>query len=241
MTYHKTLFVIPARGGSKGVPKKNTKILAGLPLVLHSLAYARLFVPDEQICISTDDKDVLDLAKKEGYDAPFIRPEELARDTTSTFDVLKHALRFYAEKGKYWENVVLLQPTSPFRLKSHLEEMVASLQKGADVIVSVTESKNSPYFNLFEENTKGFLHVSKTLGNITRRQDCPPTYVFNGSLYLFRATSLQKANGFVDFSSIQKYTMASRFSVDLDTPKDFLLAQWLWENQDEQEPLWDWK
>lgn len=241
MNFDKTLFVIPARGGSKGVPRKNIKILAGRPLIMHSLSYARLFVPDTQICVSTDDLEIVELVKKEGYEIPFIRPEFLSTDTSTTFDVLKHAIKFYAEKGQHWETIVLLQPTSPFRLKGHLEEMIASFQENTDAIVSVTESKNNPYFNLFEENKNGFLHLSKTLGNITRRQDCPPTYAFNGSLYLFRNTSLQAANGFSDFEFIQKYKMDTRFSVDLDTPKDFLWAEWLWNHQTMEEPLIDWK
>lgn len=241
MNFDKTLFVIPARGGSKGVPRKNIKTLAGRPLILHSLAYARLYALDSQICISTDDLAIIDLVKKEGYEVPFLRPEFLSTDTSTTFDVLKHALNFYAEKGQDWETIVLLQPTSPFRLKRHLEEMRDQFQEEADVIVSVTESKNNPYFNIFEENTRGCLQLAKVAGNISRRQDCPPSYVFNGSLYLFKTASLQQSNGFSDFDFIQKYEMESRFSVDLDTPKDFLWAEWLWNNQTDEEPLIDWK
>ena len=241
MNVDKILFVIPARGGSKGVPKKNIKMLAGRPLILHSLAYARLFGPDSQICISTDDLDLIGLLKNEGYEVPFIRPEMLSTDSSSTFDVLKHALDFYAEKRQNWEKIVLLQPTSPFRLKCHLEEMLMQFQEAADVIVSVTESKNNPYFNLFEESSDGNLHLSKSLGKITRRQDCPPAYAFNGSLYVFRSDSLYEASGFSDFGFIQKYQMDIRFSVDLDTPRDFLWAQWLWDNQDISESLMDWK
>lgn len=221
-----TLFLIPARGGSKGIPHKNIKPLAGKPLIHYSIEYARLFTTDDNICLSSDDEKIITCAKKVALEAPFIRPAEYATDTASSFDVMKHAITFYQNQGKHYKKLVLLQPTSPFREKEHFIEANALFDDETDVVVSVYEVKNNPYFNLFEEDENHFLKISKGDGKITRRQDCPPVYAFNGSIYIFNIEKLQESNSFKDFSKIKKYLMLEKFSIDLDTPKDWEWAEY---------------
>jgi N-acylneuraminate cytidylyltransferase len=219
-----TLFLIPARGGSKGIPNKNTKPLCGKPLIHYSVEYARLFTKDENICLSTDDEKIRNCAKEIGLEVPFVRPEIYATDTASSFEVMKHALDFYQSKN--YQKLILLQPTSPFREKHHLEEAMLCFDEKTDVVVSVYEVKNNPYFNLFEENQNEYLQISKGDGKIMRRQDCPPVYAFNGSIYIFNIKSLQTSQSFKDLAHIRKYVMPEKYSIDLDTPADWAYADY---------------
>jgi CMP-N,N'-diacetyllegionaminic acid synthase len=221
-----TLFVIPARGGSKGIPGKNIKLLGGKPLIHYSIEYARLFAEDANICVSTDDNVIIQSVNELNLKLPFVRPEEFATDTATTFSVLQHAITFYQKNGILYKYLVLLQTTSPFRTKNHLQEAFQLLDNETDAIVSVVKQHNNPYFNLFEENEFGMLKISKGDGTITRRQDAPPVYAFNGSIYIFKVESLMKANSFNDFQKIRKYEMEEKYSVDIDTATDWDLAEY---------------
>lgn len=227
----KYLFVIPARGGSKGLPGKNHKLLCGKPLVLYSLSYARIFANDQDICISTDDILIEEVTGSVGYSLPFYRPNYLSDDHAGMREVLIHALHYYEAKGKSYEGVVLLQPTSPFRVTSFFEEAVALFEgKKADMVVSVCESKENPYFNLFEESAKGFLKLSKPLEGIKRRQDAPKVYRYNGSLYIIKRDSLEKYPSMADFPSIIKYVIPDVYGVDIDNAIDWNQAEYLFNN-----------
>ena len=223
----KKLFVIPARGGSKGIPGKNIKQLGGKPLIHYSLEYARQFTGDADICVSTDSEKIAESVKDLKYDIPFLRPANLATDQAGSFEVLKHALSFYEKKGRNYELVVLLQPTSPFREKSHLEKALVLFEPAIDMVVSVKESAANPYFNLFEEDEKGFLRVSKGDGKQVRRQDLPKVYEYNGSIYIINAGSLDRANSFADLKKIRKYEMSEQYSIDLDTLADWQYAEFI--------------
>jgi CMP-N,N'-diacetyllegionaminic acid synthase len=219
------LFVIPARGGSKGIPGKNIKPLAGKPLIHYSLEYARQFADDEDICVTTDSSDIEDAVNKLDYKVPFTRSAQLATDDAGTFDVLKHALAFYENEERNYEVIVLLQPTSPFREKFHFEQAWDLFQPGTDMVVSVKEATSNPYYNLFEENHDGCLQVSKGKGNFSKRQDVPTVYEFNGSIYIINAETLKRSNSFADFKRIVKYVMSEEYSIDLDTPGDWWYAE----------------
>lgn len=218
----KTLFIIPARAGSKGIVKKNVRVLGGKPLIVHSLDVARKFVDDSNICVSTDDPDVIAAVENEKYTVPFVRPMELATDNTGMREVLLHAIDHYAKTGMHYDRLVLLQPTSPFRQYSHVEEALSLYNNGLDMVVSVAESKANPYFVLYEENTDGILVKSKT-GNFTSRQDCPAVYQLNGAIYVINIKSL-KEKPIAEFRKIKKVLMDQLHSVDLDTEIDWKLA-----------------
>jgi CMP-N,N'-diacetyllegionaminic acid synthase len=221
------LFVIPARGGSKGIPGKNIKPLNGKPLIHYSIEYARQFTTDEFICVTTDSDAIAASAAEIGLTVPFKRPAELATDTAGSYEVLQHALAFYEEKGKSIDAVVLLQPTSPLREKYHLETALGLFDDSIDMVVSVQLSAANPYYNLFEENNKGYLHNCKGDGAFTRRQDTPAVYAYNGSIYIINPASLKSKTSFKSFDKVKKYVMEDKYSVDLDTMQDWEYTEYL--------------
>jgi N-acylneuraminate cytidylyltransferase len=225
----RTLFIIPARGGSKGLPGKNIKPLQGKPLLAYSLQYARMFAADNDICITTDDEATGAVAQAAGYQLPFYRPPALSNDTAGMFDVLRHALDVYETKQGAYDAIVLLQPTSPFRKFSFLQEALAlySQHPATDMVVSVTESKANPYFSLFEENENGYLQPSKSAAGIVRRQDAPPVFQYNGSLYIINTGSLRSYASLAAFPHIIKYVMPEYYSVDIDNAVDWQMAEYL--------------
>jgi CMP-N,N'-diacetyllegionaminic acid synthase len=220
----KTLFLIPARGGSKGIPGKNSKLFAGKPLISYSIELARQFTTDDNICLSTDDDEIAVVAESMGLIVPFRRPSELSTDTASTKDVILHALTYYELLGKTFDTIVLLQPTSPFRQKYHVKEALALYSDEVDVVMSVRLTDANPYFVLFEENEEGFLEKSKT-GNFSRRQDCPQVWQANGAIYVYNVKSLNENKSLN--SRILKYVMESTYSVDLDTELEWQFAEFL--------------
>ena len=225
MNIDKTLFLIMARGGSKGIPGKNIKSLAGKPLLYYAIDTARQFVPDTQICLSTDDLEIKSKAEKHGLSVPFIRPPELATDEADSYDVELHALDFYHNQGIEFETLVVLQPTSPFRTIQQVKQALDLYSPECDMVVSVKESTSNPYYNLCEEDSNGFLQKSKP-GNYIRRQDCPPVYEYNGAIYVVNIESLKQMPE-DKFQKVKKIVMDDFTSVDLDNPIDWEWAEFL--------------
>lgn len=219
------LIVIPARGGSKGIPGKNIKPLVGKPLIEYSIDVARQLVPDEHICVTTDSDEIIRVVEEYGLHVPFKRPAELATDHCGSNEVLQHALRFYIEHGFTPRVVLLLQPTSPFRKKEFLEEALSLYDETIDMVVSVKEAASNPYYNCFEEDQNGYLQVSKTTEkSIERRQDAPKAWEYNGSIYVINSKALLE-KGMSAFSNIRKYVMDDIYSIDLDTMFDWKIAE----------------
>ncbi len=217
-----TLFIIPARGGSKGLPRKNILPLNGKPLIYYTIDSARGVTADENICVSTDDIEITKLVEDYGIKVPFKRPQELASDTASSLEVIHHAINYYKNNfNKTYSKVCLLQPTSPFRSAIHIEEAYALLKDDNDMVVSVKSTKTNPYFNLFEEDEKGLLKKSKS-GNYTRRQDCPLVWEYNGAIYFYNTNRINLKD-----KKIKKYVMEEKDSIDIDNETDLLLANLL--------------
>lgn len=219
----KDLILIPARGGSKGIPGKNIKPLGGRPLIYYTIDAATSVALPDDICISTDSEEIIRVVREYGLDVPFKRPALLATDTASSYDVIRHAIDFYSQKGIDYDRVILLQPTSPFRNSMHIREAMALYDDACDMVVSVKVSHANPYFTLFEENKEGFLAPSKS-GGFTRRQDCPIVYEYNGAIYVISVESM-KCGAIGNFSRIKKYIMTDEDSIDLDNPLDWILAE----------------
>ena len=221
------LIIIPARGGSKGIPHKNIKLLNGKPLICYSIDIARQYTTDENICVTTDDNEIISVVEQYGLKVPFVRPAELATDTASSNDVLVHALNFYEIQGRQVDVIILLQPTSPFRKVSFVKKAVDLYNKDLDMVVSVKETSANPYYNCFEEDMNGFLSISKSIGHpITRRQDAPKVWEYNGSIYVINPISL-KDKGMQHFTKVRKYPMPELYSVDIDHPFDWKVAEFL--------------
>jgi CMP-N,N'-diacetyllegionaminic acid synthase len=225
----KTLFVITARGGSKGIPGKNIRILGGKPLIWYSIDLAKKFVPASNICVSTDSPEIAEVAERRGLEVPFLRPHELATDTAGTYAVLQHAITFYEEKVEF-DRIILFQPTSPFRLMRHVRECVAEFEKGCDMATSVKNSKGNPYALLYVQNKEGYIEKVITGNDATRRQDLPKVYQLNGAIYIYHKDVLMKSEP-KNFSRIRHYEMPEENSVDIDEPIDWQWAEFLLEKK----------
>ncbi len=221
-----TLVIIPARGGSKGIPHKNIKPLDGKPLIYYTIDVARQIVSDEDICVSTDDAEIIKCVEDYGLKVPFVRPAELASDTAGTYEVLLHALDFYEKLGKQYDVVLLLQNTSPFRTAEQVKEALNIYTSDVDMVVSVNETKTNPYYNCVEEGPDGFLKKTLDSTMLTRRQDAPITYEYNGAIYVMNVEKL-KAMHYGKFTKIVKYVMDELHSVDLDTMLDWKYAEFI--------------
>ena len=220
------LVVIPARSGSKGIPGKNIKKLHGKPLINYTIEAAKEIFENSQVIVSTDDKEIAEIAASHGANIPFLRPKELAQDDSSTRDVILHLVDYFERQKSVPSVIVLLQVTSPIRNSKHLNEALdLFFHKDCDMVVSVTESKTSPYFNLYEENKEGYLQKSKD-GAFTRRQDVPPVYEYNGAIYIFKTKSIVESE-MKDFEKITKYVMSKNDSVDIDDEVDWKIAEYL--------------
>jgi CMP-N,N'-diacetyllegionaminic acid synthase len=218
------LFLIPARGGSKGIPSKNIKLLNGKPLLQYTIEYSRSFVADSDICLSSDDDAIIKCAADLGLKVPFKRPVGLGADDTPMDSVINHALEYYNSIGKKYDVIVLLQPTSPLRQPFHFLQAMHYFSD-VDMVVSVCKSKANPYFNLFEEDEKGFLHISKGDGTVSSRQQAPSVYQYNGALYIINISSFLKYGSLSRFQNIRKYIMEEKFSVDIDDYDDWTHAE----------------
>lgn len=219
----KTLIVIPARGGSKGIPGKNIKLLNGKPLISYTIDAARSVFDDDDICVSTDSQNIIETVEQLGLKVPFVRPDELSTDYASSESVIRQALSYYQNIGVNYEYVILLQPTSPFRTGKHISEALQLINSNVDMVVSVKETAANPYYVLFEENKKNYLKKSK-VGSFTRRQDCPKVYELNGAIYIINVDTLKRKN-MADFDRLIKYLMKDIESIDIDTPLDWVIAE----------------
>ena len=222
----KILFVIPARGGSKGIPGKNIKPIGGIPLICRSIDIARKFVDDKDICVTTDSDEIIDVVRKHGMEVPFKRPNYLATDTASSYDVLIHALDFYKEKGIEYDWMVLLQPTTPFRKEEDLRKMLDMMNDDLDMVVSVKQAETNPYYNCYAVNEQGFLQkfIKTSGGGYGRQAARPVIYEKNGSVYIIKILSLrqQRIN---EFEKVHIYEMSKEYSIDLDEPLDWIFAE----------------
>ena len=215
------LAIIPARGGSKRLPRKNLLDLCGKPLIAWSIEAALKSKYISKVIVSSDDEEILNIAKE--YKADFIkRPDELASDTATTFDALKHTL----ENVEKYDYVVLLQPTSPLRTEKHIDEAIELLkEKNADAIISVCEVEHSPLWsNTLDEN----LDMSNFLRDEVlnkRSQDLPKYYRLNGAIYICKTDKLLQNKGFFLKENIYAYKMNKKHSVDIDEEIDFIIAE----------------
>lgn len=225
------LYLIPARGNSKGIPNKNIKLLQGKPLIYYTLEVAKDLTDDSSICVTTDDESIISKVVEFGLSVPFTRPVDLAADTSGMDGVILHALDYYDNKGINYDTVVLLQPTSPLKKAHHVKEALALYNDSLDMIVSVSETDANPYYVLFEENSNGFLRHSKEVDGIHRRQDAPHVYQYNGAIFVINAQSLRLSKSLSNFKKVKKYIMHRNVSVDIDNQLDWGLCEYILNNK----------
>lgn len=224
----KPLYIIPARGGSKGIPHKNIKPLAGKPLIVYSIEAARAAgAPDSHILLSTDDPEIAEVARAAGLPVPFMRPAELATDTSGSREVILDAMDRADAAGLDYDCVVLLQPTSPLRTSDDIIRALEHYSPEVDMVVTVKEASSNPYYNCFETDpSTGCLHISKGDGLYTRRQDAPRAWEFNGAVYVINPASIREMP-LGAFPRRIPVEMPRERSIDLDTPLDWTVAELL--------------
>lgn len=220
------LALIPARGGSKGIPRKNIRPFCGKPLLQWSIDAALAAVCVDQVVVSTDDPEIAEVAKAGGAEVPFLRPLELATDTASGIAPVLHALDQLPEVS----DVLLLQPTSPLRISADIEAIVALRQQaGRESAVSITPSAKHPAW-MYSLSDDQRLEPLLQVDGAHCRQQLPPAYVLNGALYLASRDFLLREQAFIANNTVG-YVMPAERSVDIDTPLDWQWAEFLMEQQ----------
>lgn len=216
----KILAIIPARGGSKGVSRKNIRELAGKPLIAWTIEEAKKSKYIDQIILSSEDDEIIEVAKKYGCEVPFKRPKELAQDDTPGIDPVLHAI----EQCPGYEYVVLLQPTSPLRTVADIDGCIEKLLScNGDFCVSVTEPEKSPYWMYTIENDR----ITPLLAQdklIARRQELPKSYALNGAVYVAEINKLTIEKSFITEKTVA-YIMSQEKSFDIDTIIDFKICE----------------
>lgn len=216
------LALIPARGGSKGVPRKNVRLLAGKPMIAWTIEAARQARGVDRIVVSTDDDEIARVAREFGAEIPFMRPDALAQDNTSSMDVVFHALDNLPEH----DDILLLQPTSPLRTAEDIEAIVRlRMESNAPAAVSVTEMDHPPEW-MYRMGAGMHLQPVLNTQSPVRRQDAMPAYALNGALYLARVNWLREQRSFVTDQTIG-YVMPAARSPDIDTPLDWRWVEFL--------------
>ncbi len=223
MTQRRVLIVIPARGGSKGIPKKNITPLAGLPLIAWSLRAAIKAKLNSTVVVSTDSEEIAEVARQFGALVPGLRPPELASDTAKSFDAIAHTVRVMKEAGETFDDVILIQPTSPFLQIKHIEEAFQTyLDGGCKGLVSVSPSKDHPV--LLRTMVDGTLTPILEGGSTRRRQEFSTVYKVNGALYINPIEDYEKP--FVSLNdNPHAYVMDALYGLDIDEPIDLMVAQ----------------
>lgn len=213
------LAIIPARGGSKGVPRKNIKELAGKPLIAWTIEEAKKSKYIDRLILSSEDDEIIEVAKKYGCEVPFKRPLELAQDDTPGIAPILHAI----EQCPDYDYVVLLQPTSPLRTVEDIDGCIEKLlSNNADFCVSVSQPEKSPYWMYTLERELMVPLLQKEL--VARRQDLPKVYSLNGSVYVGESTKIKKSKAFLTENTIA-FETAAKQSFDIDTELDFKICE----------------
>jgi CMP-N,N'-diacetyllegionaminic acid synthase len=224
MTVERVLGLIPARGGSKGLPGKNLRLVAGKPLIGWTIEAALAASSLAAVVVSTDDDDIARVAVECGAEVPFMRPTELAADATPMIETVLHALDALAAQGREFERVMVLQPTSPLRGPAHIDEAVELMRvSGSEAVVSVTETDHSPLWSntLPPDGRLGAFLRPEVAGK--RRQDLPAYFRLNGAIYLICVDTLRRARAFIGDFAVA-YVMPREASIDVDSALDLNLA-----------------
>ena len=221
----RTLGIIPARGGSKGIPRKNLKRLGTKPLIAWTIEQALGASLLDDIIVTTEDDEIADISKRWGAKVPFMRPLELAQDTTPGIDVILHALDYAQD----FTRILVLQPTSPFRTSDDIDGIIQySEDKQAPSVVSITPAPKHPYwsYSLSDEKLIPLLNIDASKKT---RQELPDAFNLNGALYLAEIEWLKRTKTLIHDTTLG-YVMPAARSIDLDTELDWLWAEFLLEN-----------
>ena len=224
--------LICARAGSKGVPGKNIRLLAGKPLIVRAINQAKKIKEINRVIVSTDSKKISNIAMEAGAEVPFLRPRNLAEDNTSEWLVWRHALENIKIKdGNYPDILIVVPVTSPLRSVKDLNSCLIEFKKGnADIIITVTESHRNPYYNMIKINEKGLAsRLIETKKQITRRQDAPKVYDITTVAYVTTPKFVLEKEGIFS-GKVRHVNIPTERALDIDTPFDFKIAELLLAN-----------
>lgn len=229
----KVLAIIPARGGSKSIPRKNIKLLHGIPLIAYSISAGLQAKSVTRVIVSTDDQEIARVARKYGAEVPFIRPKNLAQDDTLDLPVFVHALKWLAKKENYVPDVIVqLRPTSPFRPPECVDGAVGILldHKTADCVRAIVPSGQNPY-KMWRLGKRGYMNPLLAVPGIAEpynapRQKLPKTYWQTGHVDVIRYTTIM-TKGSMSGERILPLILDPRLAIDIDTESDWSRAEWL--------------
>ncbi|MCD4759292.1 acylneuraminate cytidylyltransferase family protein [archaeon] len=231
----KTLAIIPARGGSKGIPRKNIKPFLGKPLIEYTIKLALSIQEIDKVLVSTDDKEIAEISKAAGAEVPFLRPEELAQDNTPSIPVFRHAISFLEEKGESYENILILEPTSPLRTKKIILQTIEAL-KNPEVETVVSAKKfDVDFSDILKANEDNFLKIFLDLETSVRRQDTKNIYLLDGTIYgvkrnILMDESLVILNPYKEKPDLKTKLVLSdpRLSIEIDNEEDWEYAEYVY-------------
>jgi CMP-N,N'-diacetyllegionaminic acid synthase len=222
------LCVIPARGGSKRIPRKNIKSFYGKPLIQWTIEAGIGSNSIDRLIVSTEDPEIAEISKTCGAEVPFIRPKILAADSSSSYTVLEHACQYLSEQGDSYQYIIMLQPTSPLRTSKHIDEAAKLLEdRQADGVISLTETSHpTQWCNILpsSKEMKGFID---NIGTNFQSQQFEKKFCFNGAIYITSIKRMQEEGTHIYGSSMFAYVMERRDSIDIDNLIDFEIAEFL--------------
>ena len=224
----KVLAIIGARGGSKGIPQKNIALLGGKPLIGWTVEAAVESALTDKVVVTTDDREIAETARRFGAEVPFIRPPELATDSASQVDVVNHALAWLEQNWNYRPDyIMLLQPTSPFRNGKDIDAAIKTAQQqNRDAVVSVSEIADHPYYARTIDDQGIIQDMFVKRNTLPRRQLLPRVFTENGAIFLVKTSVFKRGQSFMPEQSTA-YVMPGERSVDIDTPQDLKLAEFI--------------
>jgi len=229
MKSYKILAIIPARGGSKGIRRKNLQKLSGKPLIAHTIIAAKKTKSINKIIVSTDDKEIGKISKNNGAEVPFLRPKQISKDTSSIIEVIKHALKFLQENQSYVPDIIiLLQPTSPLRTSQLITKTINTLKKSkATSVITVSKITKHPYASYWLKND--FLKpFEKNFTKYSRRQEFPDLFFPTGAVYTFWYDTLKKFNS-LHGPKIKPIVVHDE-DIDIDNLRDLFFAEMMLKN-----------
>lgn len=223
----KVLVVIPARGGSKGVPKKNIKLLGDKPLIAHAIDCAKASKKATRIIVSTDSEEIAGVSKQFGSEV-ILRPTDLATDTSNVVTAVEHV---YQDLDENFDVIVLLQPTSPLRTGADLDTIISLFEDNTtiDGVISVIPMDDVHPARMYNLGTQNELIPFLEYGETARRQDLEPVYYRNGCFYAVKTDAFFKEKSFM-VANKKAYVMAADWLANIDTPRDFKIAEILYED-----------
>ena len=227
MSKGKCFAFIFARGGSKGLPRKNIKLLAGKPLISYSIEIAQRCPSIDAVYVSTDDEEIAAVAEQFGAKVPFIRPAELAADTSSEWDAWRHAIDELESRGEHFDTFISLPATAPLRSVEDVEACIVTLSTDVDMVVTAKKAERSPYFNMVTIDNDGFSRlVIEPENTVSRRQDAPVVYDMTTVAYVTRPSFIKGHSGVFD-GQVKTVIIPDDRAVDIDTVYDFMMAEFI--------------